>query len=860
MKFLDHQMSNNINEEFLNALNHQQNGDFKKAELLYKNILLKNPNNINTLHQLAILAIQNQKSQIAIKLLNKVINLDPKLYLAYNNRGIAFRNVNNNNFAIKDFIKVISIKPDYPEAFFNLAITYTSLGKMKKALFYCKKAIQLRKSYAEAFNVQGVIYTQSGQFEKSITSFENAIKLKQNYFEAYNNKGNSLFKINNFKLALKNYNKAIEIYPKYLEGYINLSKLFLNRNDYDLALKNCEIAITINNKFENAYVLKGIILLKMDKPYKAIINYKECLSINPQNSFCLNGIGNAYMRLKMTETALNFFQAATSINKKSSDAHANLGLAYYHLRKYEKALKHLKMSLLINSNSPETLINLANTYLHMDRKKDALFNINKAIEINPNYTEAYNNKGLVFSSLKRYNEAIFAYKKALNLKPNFDLLLGSYIYTKLQICEWSNYTSDYNKYKNYLKDKSYTHAPFTSLNFLNNPEDQKLIAERFVKKYYPELEIQQKIKTKIKKEKIVLGYFSHDFGEHPVTRLINEIIENHDRSEFDVIGIYYGPPKSDEMYNKISKTFDKFIDVQNKSDEAISMICRDLKIDIAIDLTGHTKGSRIGIFSRKPAPVQVNFLGYPGTSGAKYINYIIADRTVIPTKNQKYFTEKIIYLPNSYLPTPSINKIFSGKYSKRDFNLPKKEFIFCCFNNAYKISPDIFTCWIKILKKVKGSVLWLSSMNLPAKQNLCKKAEIMGVSKERLIFAKRMENHIDHLSRLSLADLFLDTYPYNAHSTAIDFLSAGVPIITLQGESFTSRVVSSLLNVLDLNDLITNSYNSYEDKAIKIAMNKDEMNFIKNKLTQEKIKKIFLILLYLLVILKRHIPRFSRTT
>ncbi len=830
---------NSIKEKFLKASKLHQSGDFKNAEMTYKKILAEHPNEIDTLHNLSILAIQTNKPDIAVKLVNKVINLQPSFHVAYNTRGIAFRSQNKYTLAMQDFEKAVSINTKYAESYLNLAIILIILKKFEQALSYCNKAIKVNSSYSEAYNTQGIIFLQKEQFLESIKSFDNAIKYNQNYYEAYNNKAKCLLKINKSTEAVEEFKKVIKINPRNIETYINIANEFLNMKKFSLSLKYCEIALNIDNKFEDAYLVKGRVHLKMNKANIAIENYKKCLFVNKKNIFALNGLGNAYMILKQNHEAINFYKKAISINNKYADAHANLGLAHYKLRDNKEAIKHFKISLSNNLNCTETLINLGNSYLQLYILDKALKYYNKAIDINPNYAEAYNNKGNILRFYKKYDEAIISYNTALKLKPNLKLLFSSLMFTKMNVCDWKNIYEDRKHFKNILyKKPHYTHHPFSSLSILNDPKDHKIIGQRFVNNNYPEQKNLNEIKPNNKKDKIILAYISYDFGEHPVTRLINEIIENHNRSKFDVIGIYYGPSKTDEMYIKISKAFDKLINVQDKSDEAISMICRNLKIDIAIDLTGHTKGSRIGIFSFRPAPIQVNFLGFPGTTGAKYIDYIIADNTIIPKHFQRNYTEKIIYLPNSYIPTHDLKQVSPTKFSRKDLNLPEHGFIFCCFNNSYKISPEIFAIWLKILKLVKESVLWLSYMTLTARQNLYKEAEAMGIAKERLIFANKMEKHSDHLSRLSFADLFLDTYPYNAHSTAIDFLSMGVPIITLKGETFASRVGASLLKSLELLDLITNSFDAYEKKAVELATNSKEFTIVKNKLRENKAKKI----------------------
>ena len=314
------------------------------------------------------------------------------------------------------------------------------------------------------------------------------------------------------------------------------------------------------------------------------------------------------------------------------------------------------------------------------------------------------------------------------------------------------------------------------------------------------------------------------------------MLELHDKSKFELFGFSFGPDKNDEMRKRISSSFDHFVDVSLKSDVDIVKLSRNFKIDIAIDLKGITTDARFGIFINRCAPIQISYLGFPGTSGTDLIDYIVAHKTLIPKENQKFFSEKIIYLPDSYQPNDYTKKMSKKVFTREELSLPKNAFVFCCFNQNYKITPNIFNIWMKILKKIEGSVLWLIKDSNEGANNLKKEANKRGINPDKIIFAKRMTIS-EHLARHKMADLFIDTFPYTAHTTCSDALWSGLPVITLMGQSFASRVSGSLLNAVGLNELITTTEKDYEDLIIRLATDSNQLKIIKNKLEKNKINQ-----------------------
>jgi predicted O-linked N-acetylglucosamine transferase (SPINDLY family) len=368
----------------------------------------------------------------------------------------------------------------------------------------------------------------------------------------------------------------------------------------------------------------------------------------------------------------------------------------------------------------------------------------------------------------------------------------------------------------------------------DSPSTHRSCSEMYIKEKFPLNSVLGAIPKSITKNKIRLGYYSADFRTHAVAILIAELIEIHNKEQFELIAFSLGPDVKDEMQNRISKAFDQFIDVHNESDQAVAKLSRQLGIDIAIDLGGLTADCRTGIFSFRAAPIQVNYLGYPGTLGADYIDYIIGDKTLIPSKSQEFYAEKVIYLPNSYQVNDRKRFISDKQFSRAELGLPKDVFVFCCFNNNYKILPETFDGWMRILTAIEGSVLWLFQDNDWVTNNLKKEAQKRGVSESRLVFAKRLPLD-EHLARHRQADLFLDTFPCNAHTTASDALWAGLPVLTMMGESFASRVAASLLTAIGLPELITNSQKDYEALAIELASNPAKLKAIKAKIETNRL-------------------------
>ena len=572
-------------------------------------------------------------------------------------------------------------------------------------------------------------------------------------------------------------------------------------------------------------------------------NYREAADflgraarIHPNDASIQYNLAKALIDCGLDNASIPHHQKAVELAPNNPEAWLNYGKTVTKLNRYDEALVLYDKALSLNPNYSEAALNKGVTLKELNRYEEAIECAEFALKINPNFAEAWTNMGVVLKQLKRYDQAIFCFDRALAVKSDIEWVYGDLLHTKMKICSWNNLEKDIKN----LTDKIYAQfkvaQPFALLSLTDDALLHKKASEIYAQDKYPVNLSLGPILKHPKKEKIRLGYFSPDFRDHAVALLTAELFEIHDRSRFEVFAFSLRRGQdTDAVKIRLKKGFDTFIDAENMSDLEIAQLARKLEIDIAIDLAGCTQYSRTGIFSYRTAPIQVNWLGYAGTIGANFIDYIIADSTIIPESNQQFYSEKVVHLPHTYMVDDSKRISSSKVFTKQECCLPENSFVFCCFNNDYKFNKKILESWSRILLRVEDSVLWISENNEQFKLNIKSEFEKLDIDSSRIIFAQRIDLMADHLARYALADLFLDTYPYNAHTTALDSLKAGIPVITKLGQSFASRVASSLLRAVDLSELITTTQEEYEALAIGLATSPNRLSSIKQKLVNKRL-------------------------
>ena len=570
-------------------------------------------------------------------------------------------------------------------------------------------------------------------------------------------------------------------------------------------------------KFE-AYNNLGALLYTLTKLDEAEINLKKAIELKHDFPEAYNNLGNVQKSMRKFNEAKKSYKLAIGFKPDYVDAHYNLGILLGMLNEHENAAISYKRTIELKNDHIDAYNNLGGIMKDLNRldKAEAIFN--KVIKFNPNYVNAYKNLAITQYLQKKLAKSSANYDLALTQNPDLDYLLGSSIHAKMHLCKWNDFSIKLSQLTKKINDGKKAVTPFVLLTMIDDPEIQKKCAEIYSNDRYPISDILPKISHYHNHKKIKIGYFSSDFWNHPTSFLTAELYEIHDREKFEIHAFSFGIDIKDEFNIRIKQGVDHFHDVHLMSDFDIVKFARSLEIDIAIDLKGYTGRSRPNIFAMLAAPIQVSYLGYPGTMGANYIDYIIADHSLTNSKEKNYYSEKIVYMPNSYQANLAKKNIFEIQLSRKDVNLPESSFVFCCFNNNYKITPVTFAGWMRILKATDNSILWLYVSNIEAIDNLRQEAIKHGVNKNRLIFAQYKPNE-EHLKRIQVADLFLDTLPCNGHTTTSDALKMGLPVLTFKGRSFAGRVAASLLNAVQLPEMITTSQTQYESLAIELAKN-----------------------------------------
>ncbi len=616
-------------------------------------------------------------------------------------------------------------------------------------------------------------------------------------------------------------------------------KKFLN------AKKLCE---KVENNYlndANFYILYGAVLFESGNINESIEKFNKSISINPNNSDAFYNRGNAFSKIQNFEEAISSFDSSINLKKNNPEALINKGSALLELNNFDEALNNFNKALEIDIDNQSARKNKAYLFEKKGDYEKSIFELNKIFNLDKKNFEIILRLANNYFFLGQYDEALVKYEFANGINSQHPGVLDGLIKVKLITCKWKDIKKNIDELFQSIPKKNLGITPYMASILFDKPDIILKCTEEWVeekKKKLLNLNFSKKKKISysgLKNNKIKVAYFSADFNNHAVGYLIAKTLELHDRDKFEIIGFYFGNKTNDETHKRIKKSFDKYFDVSLTPDKKILKLSSDLEIDIAVDLMGHTRFSRFEIFLRGCAPIQVNFLGYPGTVGTKLMDYIIADKTLIPENMKKFYSEKIIYLPNSYQPNEFEKKIVNKNLSKKDFGLPEDKFIFCCFNTHQKITPLIFKDWCEILKKSPKSILWLLENNEFSTKNIFQEASKRGIDYKRIFFAKR-SNIKEHLARLQFADLFLDTFPYTAHTTCSDALRVGTPVLTRIGSTFPSRVAASLLKTSGLEELITHSEDEYIKKAILISRDIKYQRKLKKKVLEAKnIKPLF---------------------
>jgi protein O-GlcNAc transferase len=734
------------------ALRHLSSGEFGQAESIYRQIIAAVPGHAP----------------------------------AHNNRGIALQRLARGGEAIASFRRAIELKPDYVEARNNLGSALDAAGAAGEAVACLQEALRLRAGHAPTHYNLGNALKTLGRLEAAVVQYQEALRLKPDFAGAANNLGGVLQKLGRFA-------EAEELYR--------------------------QLAAAGRGDARVHYNLGALAQLQADAA-TALENYRRALELDPRNADAHNNLGNVLRGFGRLDEAADHYRQALALAPDHAEARNNLGNSLRDGGRLDEAREWYEKALAADPAQAEACANMASVLKEKGQPDQAMRWLRRALELKPNFPEALYNLGNLMQEHGRRAEAIACYENALKAKPDYPEALCGLLHQRLHVCHWAGFEDLQARVRALTTRGNARMPPFALLGLELSPAEQLAAARNWARTGFgplAALRARMGLERSVEpKRRLRIGYLSADFRAHPVAYLSAGLFELHDRASFEVHGYGCGPDDGSAMRKRMIEACDRFTDVRGRSYEDCARAIHADGIDILVDLVGYTQWSRPEILALRPAPVQVNFLGFPGTLGADFMDYIVADDFLIPEHSRPHYSEAAAYLP-SYQPNDQ-RRPRPGRATRAEHDLPADAFVFCCFNQTFKILPATFDVWMRLLQGVPGSVLWLTRSNEQVAGNLRREAAARGVDPQRLVFAKWIQDDLEqHYARVALADLFLDTYPFNANATASDALWCGVPVLTRAGETFISRAAGGLLTQLELPELITHSPTEYERRALELA-------------------------------------------
>ena len=677
---------------------------------------------------------------------------------------------------------VLKMQPNNSDALHFLGVLEAQRGRREAGLALIDKGVAINPRNVAAFYNRGGMLREMGRFEDALASYDRALALKADHFGALNNRGATLNDLKRYSEAVATYDRAIALKPDNGDVHCNRGNTLTELGRFEDALKSFERALALSPDSAAAQFGRGNALAGLARLEDAIASYDRALSNAPQDALVLNNRGNILARMSRHEEAVESFDRAIGVQAHYAEAYKNRG----------------------------------DVFIHLKRAAQALQSYDQALDARPGFAEALYGRAHALSELKRDEEAIAAYRQLLQANPDHPYGKGMLLHAMRTACDWNGHDALVSQIAQGVRAGRHVATPLAFLAVSDSEADNAQCSRILMRDRFAPSDSPLWRGERYRHDRIRLVYLSADFGAHAVATQIAGVFERHDRTRFETVAMSYGGNDRSAMRARLERAFERFIDVQARSDDEVAAQIRAMEADIVIDLTGLTARSRPGILALKPCGLQVQYLGFPGSLGADYVDYILADTIVIPEHNRPHYAEKVVYLPDTYMPTDR-DRAVGKRPSRAEAGLPETGFVFCVFNNSHKFSPEVFGLWMRLLLAVEGSVLWLPAVSDTARHNLIREAEARGVGGERLVFAAYVASGADHLGRLSLADLFLDTRCYNAHSSAADALWAGVPVLTQPNDTFAGRVGASLLKACGLDDLIADSEAGYEAIALRLA-------------------------------------------
>lgn len=878
--------SHEVDEGMLIAHAHQmyKAGNFKQALEHCNAVYERNPQRTDNLLLLGAIHYQLHDFDMCIAKNEEALQIDPRFAECYGNMANAWKEKGNIDFAIRYYLIAIELRPNFADAWANLASAYLLKGRFNEAAQCCRQALALNphlvdahsnlgnlmkaqglvqeayNCYVEALRIQpkfaiawsnlAGLFMEAGDLKKALQYYKEAIKLKPTFSDAYLNLGNVYKALGMPQEAILCYQRALQVQPDYVTAYGNLASVYYEQGNLEMAIFHFKQAISLDSGFLEAYNNLGNALKDSGRVEEAIQCYRQCLALQPTHPQALTNLGNIYMEWNMLSAAASYYKATLSVTTGISAPFNNLAIIYKQQGNYVDAISCYNEVLRIDPLAADGLVNRGNTYKEIGRINEAIQDYIRAINIRPTMAEAHANLASAYKDSGHVEAAVKSYKQALILRPDFPEATCNLLHTLQCVCDWEDRENKFIEVEVILRRQIKMSVlpsvqPFHAIAYPIDP----ILALEISRKYAAHCSVIASryslpsfnypaavpVKGEGRNGRLRVGYVSSDFGNHPLSHLMGSIFGMHDRENVEVFCYALSQNDGTEWRQCIQSEAEHFIDVSSMSSDMIARLINEDKIQILVNLNGYTKGARNEIFAMQPAPIQISYMGFPGTTGASYIHYLITDEFVSPSRFSHIYSEKLVHLPHCYFVNDYKQKNRDAldlkcQPKRSDYGLPEDKFIFACFNQLYKMDPDIFNTWCNILKRVPNSALWLLRFPAAGEMRLRNYAVQQGVQPDQIIFTDvAMKN--EHIRRSALADLFLDTPLCNAHTTGTDVLWAGLPMVTLPLEKMATRVAGSLCLATGVGEeMIVSSTKEYEEKAVSLALNRPKLQDLTNRL------------------------------
>ncbi|KAL2994322.1 hypothetical protein AAZX31_10G159300 [Glycine max] len=878
--------SSEVDEDVYLSLAHQmyKTGNYKQALEHSNTVYERNPLRTDNLLLLGAVYYQLHDFDMCVAKNEEALRIEPHFAECYGNMANAWKEKGNIDLAIRYYLIAIELRPNFADAWSNLASAYMRKGRLTEAAQCCRQALAINplmvdahsnlgnlmkaqglvqeaySCYLEALRIQPTfaiawsnlagLFMESGDFNRALQYYKEAVKLKPSFPDAYLNLGNVYKALGMPQEAIACYQHALQTRPNYGMAYGNLASIYYEQGQLDMAILHYKQAVACDPRFLEAYNNLGNALKDVGRVEEAIQCYNQCLTLQPNHPQALTNLGNIYMEWNMVAAAAQYYKATLNVTTGLSAPYNNLAIIYKQQGNYVDAISCYNEVLRIDPLAADGLVNRGNTYKEIGRVSDAIQDYIRAIVVRPTMAEAHANLASAYKDSGHVEAAVKSYKQALILRPDFPEATCNLLHTLQCVCCWEDRDKMFKEVESIIRRQINMSVlpsvqPFHAIAYPLDP----MLALEISRKYAAHCSVIASrfalppfnhpspipIKREGGYERLRIGYVSSDFGNHPLSHLMGSVFGMHNRKNVEVFCYALSANDGTEWRQRIQSEAEHFVDVSAMSSDAIAKMINEDKIHILVNLNGYTKGARNEIFAMQPAPIQVSYMGFPGTTGATYIDYLVTDEFVSPLGYANIYSEKIVHLPHCYFVNDYKQKNQdvldpNCPHKRSDYGLPEDKFIFACFNQLYKMDPEIFNTWCNILKRVPNSALWLLRFPAAGEMRLRAYAAAQGVQPDQIIFTDVATKN-EHIRRSSLADLFLDSPLCNAHTTGTDILWAGLPMVTLPLEKMATRVAGSLCLATGLGDeMIVSSMKEYEDRAVSLALNRPKLKALTNKL------------------------------